>query len=170
LILFGDGAGAVLLSADAGAEASQAVLLRAFTRLTGLGREPGQTLEWYGFADRREDRPPAGESYKAIEESVPEMAAETLQELLEDLNWKDTDFDYILPPQLSARMTPRILERLAVGAEEVSCITETGNTGNALPLLQLERALTEMSPGDRGVGIAIESSKWIKAGFAFERT
>jgi 3-oxoacyl-[acyl-carrier-protein] synthase III len=168
LILFGDGAGAVVLGA--GAAGGSAVIRRVFTRLTGLGREPGQTLEWYGFADRDDDRPPAGESYKAIEESVPEMAAEILRELLDDLGWKDTDFDYVLPPQLSSRMTPRILERLAVpGAEEVSCINETGNTGNALPFLQLDRALADMAPGDRGLAIAVESSKWIKAGFAFER-
>ena len=102
---------------------------------------------------------------------MPEMAAGILHQLLGDIGWKDTDFDYILPPQLSSRMTPRILERLAVpGAEEVSCIGETGNTGNALPFLQLDRALATMSPGDRGITIAVESSKWIKAGFAFERT
>jgi 3-oxoacyl-[acyl-carrier-protein] synthase III len=168
LILFGDGAGAALLST--GSE-GQAVIRRVFTRLAGLGRAPGQTLEWYGLADRPGERPPAGENYKAIEEAVPEMAAGILHELLGDIGWKDTDFDYILPPQLSSRMTPRILERLAVpGAEEVSCISETGNTGNALPFLQLDRALATMSPGDRGITIAVESSKWIKAGFAFERT
>jgi 3-oxoacyl-[acyl-carrier-protein] synthase-3 len=171
LILFGDGAGAVLLGA--GAEAGRpgrAVLRSVFTRLTGLGREPGQTLEWYGMAERDSDRPPAGENYKAIEESVPGMAAEILRELLDELEWKDSDFDYILPPQLSGRMTPRILEVLGVaGAEEISCVDETGNTGNALPFLQLERALAEMAPGDRALAIAVESSKWIKAGFAFER-
>lgn len=34
----------------------------------------------------------------------------------------------------------------------------------------LDRALDAMSAGDRGLGIAVESSKCIKAGFAFERT
>lgn len=169
LVLFGDGAGAVLLTA--GADGGLATIRRVFTRLTGLGREPGQTLEWYGLADRGAERPPAGENYKAIEESVPDIAAEILRELLDDLGWKDTDFDYVLPPQLSSRMTTRIMQRLAVpGAEEVSCIDETGNTGNALPFLQLDRALDTMSPGDRGLSIAVESSKWIKAGFAFERS
>ncbi|WP_031525352.1 3-oxoacyl-ACP synthase III family protein [Streptomyces sp. NRRL F-5123] len=175
LLLFGDGAGAVVLDTapEAGGQGpgrrGQAVLERVFTRLTGLGREPGQTLEWYGLAERDSDVPPAGENYKAIENAVPAMSVEILRELLDDLGWKDTDFDYILPPQLSGRMTPKILEGLEVAAEEVSCVTETGNTGNALPFLQLERALAEMSPGDRALGIAVESSKWIKAGFAFEK-
>jgi len=167
LLLFGDGAGAAILQAGPGP--GRAVIRRVFTRLTGLGREPGQTLEWYGLADRGSEKPAGGENYKAIELAVPEMSAEILRELLDGLGWKDTDFDFLLPPQLSGRMTPRIVERLDVpSAEEVSCVEVTGNTGNALPFLQLERAFEQMGPGDRALGIAVESSKWIKAGFALE--
>jgi 3-oxoacyl-[acyl-carrier-protein] synthase-3 len=167
VILFGDAAGAVVLGT--GGDSGRAVVHQVMTRLTGLGREPGQTLEWYGLADRGKEGPPAGENYKMIEESVPKMAVEILHEMLAGLGWKESDFDYILPPQLSGRMTRRIVADLGVpGAEEVSCVTETGNTGNSLPFLQLERALAEMSPGDRGLSIAVESSKWIKAAFAFE--
>jgi 3-oxoacyl-[acyl-carrier-protein] synthase-3 len=172
LLLFGDAAGAAVLSTAAegeGPEAGSVAIRRVFTRLTGLGREPGQTLEWYGLADRGEDRPAAGENYKMIEESVPGMSAEVLDELLKELGWTGGDFDFLLPPQLSGRMTRRIVELLDVpGAQEVSCVEETGNTGNALPFLQLERALAAMAPGDRAVGVAIESSKWIKSGFALE--
>ncbi|MCL9762955.1 3-oxoacyl-ACP synthase III family protein [Frankia sp. AiPa1] len=168
LILFGDAAGAVVLTTADDREG--AVIRRVSTTLTGLGREPGQTLEWYGLADRGRERPPAGENYKAIEQSVPDMAAQTLRTLLDELGWKDTDVDYLLPPQLSGRMTPRIVAHLGLPtAEEISCVTETGNTGNALPFLQLERLLAEMAPGDRAVAVAVESSKWIKAGFALER-
>jgi len=168
LILFGDGAGATLLSTDP--DAGAAVIRRVFTRLTGLNRASGQSLEWYGAADHGDDRRPASENYKMIEESVPEMAAEILDELLDGLGWKRADVDYLLPPQLSGRMTPRIVERLGVpGAEEVSVVDETGNTGNSLPYLQLENALAEMAPGERGLCVAVESSKWIKAGLAFER-
>ncbi|KJE20177.1 3-oxoacyl-(acyl-carrier-protein) synthase III [Frankia torreyi] len=167
LILFGDAAGAVVLGTSP--DHGRAVIRRVVTRLTGLGREPGQSLEWYGLADRDSDRPPASENYKMIEESVPPMAVETLHMLLDDLGWKETDLDYLLPPQLSGRMTPRIVEALGVpSAEEVSCVTETGNTGNALPFFQIERALAEMAPGDRALGIAVESSKWIQAGYVFE--
>jgi 3-oxoacyl-[acyl-carrier-protein] synthase-3 len=169
LLLFGDGAGAVVLRAGSQAD-GRAVLHRVFTRLTGLGREPGQTLEWYGLADRQSGRPPAAEEYKAIEESVPVMTAEILRELLDALKWEESDFDFILPPQLSGRMTTAIVESLGIpGAQEISCVIDTGNMGNALPFVQIERALTEMAPGDRALGLAVESSKWIKAGFAFER-
>jgi 3-oxoacyl-[acyl-carrier-protein] synthase-3 len=168
VLLFGDAAGAAVLSAEP--RPGSTALRHLVNRLTGLGREPGQIVEWFGMADRDSERSAVREDYKAIEESVPVMAAEVLGTLLDALGWTAADVDYLLPPQLSGRMTGRIVERLAVpGAEEISCVTETGNTGNALPFIQLERALPEMAPGDRAVAIAIESSKWIRAGFALER-
>jgi 3-oxoacyl-[acyl-carrier-protein] synthase-3 len=109
------------------------------------------------------------EDYKAIEHSVPGMAVEALEELLDELDWKESDVDYLLPPQLSGRMTEKIVDALALpGAHEVSCVVDIGNTGNALPFFQLELALPRMAAGDRAIGIAIESSKWIKAGYALE--
>jgi 3-oxoacyl-[acyl-carrier-protein] synthase-3 len=168
VMLFGDGAGAVVL--DTQPRLGSLAIRQVLNRLTGLNQAPGQVVEWFGLADRGADRPAVEEDYKAIEERVPVMAAEVLAELLDDVGWKPTDVDYILPPQLSGRMTERIMERLAVpDLEEVSCVAEAGNTGNALPFLQLERALSLMAPGDRAIGIAVESSKWIKAGFAVEK-
>jgi 3-oxoacyl-[acyl-carrier-protein] synthase-3 len=168
VVLFGDGVGAAVVSAEpaAGCTAVRQVL----TRLTGLGRAPGQVVEWFGLADRGSDRPAGSEDYKAIEESVPVMAAEILEELLRESGWQEKEVDYLLPPQLSGRMTARIVENLVLpDAEEISCVAETGNNGNGLVFFQLERALARMTPGDRAVGIAVESSKWIKAGFTLER-
>lgn len=164
VVLFGDGAGAAVLTTEPAGEA--AVVHHVINRLTGLGREPGQVVEWYGQADR--DRGPAlREDYKAIEQLVPEMSVEILAELLDTLGWTGTDVDYLLPPQLSGTMTSRIVADLGLAAaEEVSCVAEIANVGNAAPFVQLERALPEMVPGDRAIGIAVESSKWIKAGFA----
>jgi 3-oxoacyl-[acyl-carrier-protein] synthase-3 len=168
VVLFGDGAGAAVLSTDPGP--GSAVLRRTLVRLTGLGRAPGQVVEWFGLADRMSDLPAGSEDYKAIEQMVPVMAEEVLRELLDALDWKDEDVDYLLPPQLSGRMTQRIVEHLGVPtAHEVSCVAETGNTANALPFFQLEAALARMAAGDRALGVTIESSKWIKAGFALER-
>jgi 3-oxoacyl-[acyl-carrier-protein] synthase-3 len=168
VVLFGDAAGAAVLSTEPvpGATAIRGLL----NRLTGKGRAPGHTLDWFGPADRTSPRPAAVEDFKAIEQSVPQMAVEILKELLEELGWQRTDVDYLMPPQLSGRMTARIVEQLDLPvATEVSCVVDTGNTGNALPFLQIERALAKMAPGDRALGIAVESSKWIKSGFALER-
>ncbi|MER5768703.1 3-oxoacyl-ACP synthase III family protein [Streptomyces sp. NPDC001985] len=167
-VLFGDGAGAAVLTAEP--LGRRLALRRVLNRFTGLGREPGQVIDWFGLADRHEDRQVVREDYKAIEEYVPLIAEEILWELLEDLGWSPDEVDYLLPPQLSGHMTRRITERLGLpGAVEVSCVAETGNNGNALPFLQLERLLGLMGTGQRALAIAVESSKWIKSGFALEK-
>jgi 3-oxoacyl-[acyl-carrier-protein] synthase-3 len=168
LVLFGDGAGAAVLSVDPAPDSVE--LRHVFTRLTGLGRAPGHTVEWFGQAERNSDKPGASEDYKAIEELVPTMSVEILEEILLALGWKESELDYLLPPQLSGQMTARIVDRLGVsGAQEITCVHETANTGNATPFLQFERVLPLMESGDRAVGIAVESSKWIKSGFALEK-
>lgn len=167
--LFGDGAGAVVLTTEP--RPDTVVLRHVLTRLTGLNRAPGQILEWFGPVDHTPGRTGSREDYKAIEESVPTMAAEILEELLDSLKWTDAEVDYILPPQLSEKMTARIMRRLDVPSmQEITCVTETGNNANALPFQQLERVLPRLEDGDRVLGIAVESSKWIKAGFALERS
>ncbi|MGW4730241.1 3-oxoacyl-ACP synthase III family protein [Streptomyces shenzhenensis] len=167
-VLFGDGAGAAVLTDE---PRGQRVALRhVLNRFTGLGRKPGQIIEWFGLADRYDDRQALTEDYKAIEESVPVMAGEILWEMLGELDWDADQFDYLLPPQLSGRMTRRITEELDVpAAQDVSCVADTGNNGNALPFLQIEKLLERMTDGERALAVAVESSKWIKAGFALEK-
>ncbi|MEV8411714.1 3-oxoacyl-ACP synthase III family protein [Streptomyces niveus] len=167
-VLFGDGAGAAVLTDE---PRGQGVALRqVLNRFTGLGREPGQVIEWFGLADRYDDRQALVEDYKAIEESVPVMAVEILWEMLGELDWEAEQLDYLLPPQLSGRMTHRITEELDIPtATDISCVADTGNNGNALPFLQIEKLLERMSGGERALAVAVESSKWIKAGFALEK-
>ncbi|GAA1158688.1 3-oxoacyl-[acyl-carrier-protein] synthase-3 [Kitasatospora gansuensis] len=167
-LLFGDGAGAAVLTAEPLGE--RVAVRGVLNSLTGLGRPAGQTVDWYGLTDRDQDRPLLREDYKAIEEQVPVMAVEIFWELLEQVGWQVEQLDHLLPPQLSERMTTRIVERLGVpGVHEVSCVGETGNTGNALPFLQLARLLPDLRTGQRALGVTVESSKWIKAGFALEK-
>jgi len=168
VMLFGDGAGAAVLAVEP--SSGSAVLRRTLVRLVGLDRPPGHTVEWFGLADRYADLSAGHEDYAAIQKLVPGMAAEVLGELLDGLGWRHDEVDYLLPPQLSGRMTEQIVAGLeAPAAQEVSCVADTGNTGNALPFFQLESVLPLMAEGDRAVGLTIESSKWIKAGFALER-
>ncbi|MER5515165.1 3-oxoacyl-ACP synthase III family protein [Streptomyces sp. NPDC002763] len=168
-VLFGDGAGAAVLTAGPGHDDAP-VVRTVLTRLAGLGREPGQVLRWYGLADRDRADAPAHEDYKAIEELVPELAAEVADELLDDLGWERDEVDYLLPPQLSVTMTEKIVKRLDFPlAEEISVVGETGNNGNALLFFQLEHLLDAMSAPSRALAVAIESSKWIRSGLALER-
>ncbi len=167
-VLFGDGAGAAVLTPEPIGQ--RVALRRVLNRLTGLGRAPGQVIEWFGVADRDSDKQAIKEDYKAIEEAVPVMAVEILWELVGELDWSIDELNYILPPQLSGRMTSLIYDRLDVpGVREISCVADTGNNGNALPFLQTERLLAEMRTGEKALAVAIESSKWIKAGFALEK-
>ncbi|MFI9162272.1 3-oxoacyl-ACP synthase III family protein [Kitasatospora aureofaciens] len=166
-VLFGDGAGALVLTADPAPGAAR--LRRVLVRFVGRGKAPGQTVEWFGMGDRHEQRSALHEDFKAIEENVPTLAGQALTELIGAEGWQPADLDYLLPPQLSVRMTDRIVKRLALPrAEEVSCVGETGNTANALPFFQLERILPRMEPGQRAAAVAVESSKWITAGLALE--
>jgi 3-oxoacyl-[acyl-carrier-protein] synthase-3 len=186
-VLFGDGAGAAVLSATprpgspgapggaGGAGAPGGVrLVAAEHRLGGLGTAPGQTVEWYGAADRDSGRPAVTEDYKAVEARVPGLAHDVCAGLLDRLGWPAAGLDHLLPPQLGGRMTARVTAglRASLGltdrTAEVSCVADTGNNGNALLFCQLERLLPALRPGHRAIGAAIESSKWISAGIAVE--
>jgi 3-oxoacyl-[acyl-carrier-protein] synthase-3 len=168
IAMFGDAAGAAVLTSR---PAPDAVVVRHLDlRLTGRGRAPGHTVNWWGPVRRGADEPAVAEDYKEIEERVPQMAVDVTRRMLESLGWADSQVDYLLPPQLSGRMTAKIVQRLGIpGAKEISCVRETGNTGNALPFLQLERLLPLIGSGERALAVAIESSKWIESGFAVER-
>ncbi|MDJ0341807.1 3-oxoacyl-ACP synthase III family protein [Streptomyces sp. H10-C2] len=170
-VIFGDGAGAAVVSA-APAPGS-AAFLGLGHRLALPGQPPGQHVEWYGAADRDSALPPVSEDYKAVECLVPELAQQVCAELLDALGWSPQDLGYLLPPQLGGLMTRRITAALRSGlgvekAVEISCVADTGNTGNALVLSQLEQLLPLLTPGARALCACVESSRWISAGFALE--
>ncbi|MFF3396534.1 3-oxoacyl-ACP synthase III family protein [Streptomyces sp. NPDC002669] len=167
-VLFGDGAGAAVVSARPDGEG---IGVRALLhRFTGRGRPPGQIIDWDGPVRRAPGRTMLSEDYRTIEAEVPGLAGEICWELLDTTGWAPEDLDFLLPPQLSARMTRHIVETLDVpAAHEVSCVADTGNTGNALPLLQLDRLVPRMTAGERALAVVVESSKWIRAGLALEK-
>ncbi|WP_424187564.1 3-oxoacyl-ACP synthase III family protein [Actinokineospora sp. G85] len=166
-VLFGDGAGAVVLSADP--DGARMRLDSVLNRFTGLGRDPAQVIHWWGETGPVEGVQAVTEDYKAIEERVPGMAVEVLHELLDARGWDKSDLSFLLPPQLSGRMTQKIVKELGVdGAAEVSVVADTGNNGNALPFLQLDALAPLLGAGQRAAAVAIESSKWLKGGFTVE--
>ncbi len=66
-------------------------------------------------------------------------------------------------------MVKKIIEALEIPLEQsINCVAETGNCGNALPLLQLDALKHKMRRGDKAIGIAIESSKWLQSGIMFD--
>jgi 3-oxoacyl-[acyl-carrier-protein] synthase-3 len=176
--LFGDGAGAAVVDADH--EGPGLVLEHIFLRTIGKGRKPAQVVRWFGAdgapvttgANGAQQREPMGEEdYKAIERHVPEMASAILDELATATGWRTGEVEHVLTPQLNGVMTEKIREQLGVRAEQaVPCVAETGNNGNALPFIQLNRLMRRIAKGN-GVGgrvlvATVESSKWIMSGMA----
>ncbi|MGW6913940.1 3-oxoacyl-ACP synthase III family protein [Kitasatospora sp. NPDC054939] len=176
--LFGDGAGAAVVDADD--DGPGLVVEQLLLRTVGKGRAPAQIVRWYGAdgapliagPDGTEVREPMShEDYKAIEEHVPGLAAGVLDELSALTRWPVAEVEHVLPPQLNGVMTEKIRERLGVRPDQaVSCVADTGNNGNALPFIQLHRALRRIESGV-GVGgrllvTTIESSKWVVSGLA----
>ncbi|MFN6560894.1 MAG: 3-oxoacyl-ACP synthase III family protein [Nostoc sp. ChiSLP01] len=169
-VLFGDGAGAAVLTTEE--NKTGFTIEYVLNQLTGLNREPGQILNWFTVPPAADKELPQAvkEDYKAIEKSVPVLAKEILQSLMDELNWDLYEVDFILPPQLSGNMSKRIVEFMDVPVEKaVHCVTETGNVANALPFIQLQNLESMMYQGQRAFCITVESSKWIKGGLALSR-
>ena len=176
--LFGDGGGAAVVSADT--DGPGLVLEHMFLRTVGKGRAPAQVVRWYGaqgapfVPDGRGGtvrEPMAEEDYKAIERHVPEAARAILDELVSATGWSSAEVEHVLVPQLNGVMTERIREYLGITpGQAVSCVADTGNNGNALPFIQLHRALDRIGSGFGAGGrllvLTVESSKWVLSGMA----
>ncbi|WP_018276993.1 3-oxoacyl-ACP synthase III family protein [Teredinibacter turnerae] len=166
--LFGDGAGAAVLSNDE--QVSGANIVATLNRCEGLYRQPGQELNWLGSRLRDvENVQPLKEDYKAIEEQVPVMAKEVMMEIITNAGWNMEHVNHFMTPQLAGHMTDKIIQLMEVDpAKAVNCVADTGNNGNALPFLQLEMLMDRITDGEKAIGVAIESSKWIKGGIALQ--
>lgn len=176
--LFGDGGGAAVV--EAGEDGPGLVVEHLFLRTVGKGRAPAQIVRWYGASGAPQTTDERGhpvreamgeEDYKAIEQHVPEAARAILDELVATTGWRLPDVEHVLIPQLNGVMTERIRECLGVGEQQaVSCVADTGNNGNALPFIQLTRALRRIrggvGEGGRMLVATVESSKWVLAGMA----
>jgi 3-oxoacyl-[acyl-carrier-protein] synthase-3 len=174
LALFGDGAGAAVMTSSPRASGLRVELI--VNRLEGRGRAPGHLVNWLPPGGRAAvpgsggSAQSAQEDYKAIEERVPRMARELLDEILAATGRSRATVQRFLPPQLGGRITDRIIRILELDpARCINRVAEVGNTGNATPYFQIERLWDELQPGHAAVALAIESSKWIKTGLSLVR-
>lgn len=159
--LFGDGAGAVILSRDVASSGLK--IENILLNCVGNGIPSAQIINWR--SNKKDDNQPIFEDYKAIEKRVPVLAKEVQTELLALSSWNVDTINYLLPPQLSKIMTDIISQHLDMPHSNViNCVEDTGNNGNALLFLQLEILANRIKPGEKAIAVAIESSKWIKSG------
>ncbi len=161
--LFGDGAGAVVLTSQA--DESSLAITHLQYRMTESSLPPGQIVNWQG--SRVIDQVMLREDYKNIETHVPRIAEDQLRRILSMLDATADDIDWFLVPQLSGRMTARLIDALKLPTEKtVNCVAETGNNGNALLLFQLSYLLEAIQPGQRAIALTVESSRWLSGGLA----
>lgn len=170
-VLFGDGAGAIVVSNE---PCKNDLLIEAtLNRFTGLGRSPGQIVNWQAgnYVDPGcMDEATLHEDYKAIEKFVPQMAKKTMDDLLNLLGKSGEEINYYLPPQLNGNMIDAVVAAMQLPMQKViNCVVETGNNGNALPLLQLEKLATQFKAGESAIQVSIESSKWLESGMALRK-
>ena len=141
-VLFGDGAGAVILQATdrpgiestvLGADGSAAEILIV---PGGGAREPA-TAETVAASRHRVHMPNGREVFKR---AVTEMAS-ACREVLEKNGHTTDDVDVLIPPQATARIMRAVAERLHVPADKaVLDVAEVGNTSAASIPIALDRA------------------------------
>lgn len=178
LALFGDGGGAAVV--ESGHSGPGLVVEHLFLRTVGKGRPPAQVVRWYGADGAPEvpdgrggtiREPMAEEDYKMVEQQVPEAARAILDELTALTGWPAAEVEHVLLPQLNGMMTEKIRQYLGVSPQQaVSCVADSGNNGNALPFIQLNRAMQRIADGTGTGGrllvLTVESSKWVLSGMA----
>ncbi len=148
-VVFGDGAGAVLLrrgsvaepgallAFDLGSDGSGADLIRIPGR-----REQPRGPRWFSMAGR-----------KVYLSAVREMTASVLR-VMKDCAWEPETLGFLVPHQANARIVDAVAERLGLRPEQAVCtLARTGNTGAAsIPVaLAATAAAGRAAPGSRTV-------------------
>ncbi|MGW8767439.1 beta-ketoacyl-ACP synthase III [Streptomyces sp. NPDC055815] len=146
-VLFGDGAGAVVLRAgpadepgallayDLGSDGEGADLIR----IPGPREQPTGD-RWFAMAGR-----------KVYLQAIEQMAHSTLR-VVKDCGWSPESLDLLVPHQANARIVEALTRRLCLPPERVACeLARTGNTAAASIPLALAGALAThtLAPGAR---------------------
>ncbi len=167
IALFGDGAGASVIAI--GDDQPGLELVHIVNRLEGLDRDPGHILDWEAVNGNKQlknqNDQMASEDYKAIENNVPLMTDELIEELLDIGEKNKEEIEFFLPPQLGGNMTNDIIKNCELDIEKcINRVKNVGNTGNSTPYFQFVEVWDKLKQGDDVLLITIESSKWIKTG------
>jgi 3-oxoacyl-[acyl-carrier-protein] synthase III len=174
-IMFGDGAGAVVLRAldgdgDRGGRRVQRTLLNSI----GVGRPPGMTIEVGGsaapvtLAAVQEGRHVNRHDYRAVQKWGRELSVRAMTDLCTAESLTPPEIDLFLFPQANPAMLKRDREALdllaGVPPERMLINVDTvGNTVSAGLLIGLDGIVRggDAKPGARVALIAGEASKWM---------
>ncbi|WP_135548113.1 ketoacyl-ACP synthase III [Paenibacillus cymbidii] len=149
-ILFGDGAGAVLLEAAAG---ENALLAHRF----GTDGRGAPHLYRSGLSSTMEGQPLTGEGlfrqngrevYRFVVNQVPSV----VQALLQQLGWTQDRIDWFVPHSSNLRMIESLCDKTGIGMDRtIHSLEYYGNTSAATIPLSLDMGVRDgrIRPGDR---------------------
>jgi 3-oxoacyl-[acyl-carrier-protein] synthase III len=152
-VLFGDGAGAVVMTAEEGESGVVATILKADGEFWDLIQVPGggsrRPASPYVLSQREQYMRMNGRgTFKLAVQSMEQVILDTI----ERAGWTLADVDHVLVHQANQRIIEATAERMGVPLEKVPTNVEnTGNTSAAsIPLLldECHRA-GRLAPGDR---------------------
>jgi len=180
--ILADGAGAVLLKAGQNGSPSHQVL-GTFVESVGAGRPAGMTAGGAAadlmHAGRQipqlynDGRHHLWQDFTAVNECAAPLLLEGLARITNRLDLDPAAVDHyvvsIPTHKLYEQHIPAFLDRLGITREQIKFRSaRIGYVGGAATLLQLDQMVRsgELQPGQTAVVHAVESSKWMTAGFA----
>lgn len=180
--ILADGAGALVLQADQNGKPSHE-LLGTFTESVGAGRPAGMTAggaatDLMRASHQIPELYAAGshhlwQDFSAVNDYAAPLLLQGLCNFTDQLKIPTNEVDHyvvsIPTRQLYEDHIPAFLDRLGITRDKIKFRSEEiGYCGGAATLLHFDEMVRsgEIQPGDLAVVHAVESSKWMTAGFA----
>ncbi len=180
--ILADGAGALVLQADQNGKPSHEIL-GTFTESVGAGRPAGMTAggaatDLMRASHQIPELYAAGthhlwQDFSAVNDYAAPLLLQGLCNFTDQLKIPTNEVDHyvvsIPTRQLYEDHIPAFLDRLGITRDKIKFRSEEiGYCGGAATLLHFDEMVRsgEIKPGDLAVVHAVESSKWMTAGFA----
>jgi 3-oxoacyl-[acyl-carrier-protein] synthase-3 len=167
LSMFGDGAGAVILSATT----ERKGVIDCFSRSMSTGRAPGMILRTGGAlsqlgsnASGKHKEEVFRHDFKAIIAQGPELIKAATNWLVDEKKLSLSKITYFIPPQVNARLINIVTKQMGVREENVfSNFERVGNTVSASIYIALDQMNKEkiLKQGDVIVLLPSEGTKWL---------
>jgi 3-oxoacyl-[acyl-carrier-protein] synthase III len=180
--ILADGAGALVLQADQNGKPSHEII-GTFTESVGAGRPAGMTaggaaMDLMRASHQIPELYAAGthhlwQDFSAVNDYAAPLLLQGLCNFTDQLKIPTNEVDHyvvsIPTRQLYEDHIPAFLDRLGITRDKIKFRSEEiGYCGGAATLLHFDEMVRsgEIQPGDLAVVHAVESSKWMTAGFA----
>lgn len=177
LSMFGDGAGAVILSATT----EHKGILDCFSRSMSTGHSPGMILHAGGAlspvgnntVSKHETQDVFLHDFKTILEKGPDLIKAATRWLVDNKEYDLAKINYFIPPQVNARLIEMVTEQMAVQADKIfSNFARVGNSVSASIYIALDQMNKDgiLNRGDLLVLLPAEGTKWLYGAIVLQWT